>query len=214
MPAATTSAARCARSKENQDEAFDLLAARAERRRASSPPRSSACARRSFRNCSARARAPTTSPAATGGAPRSPIIPMAGPTNGTLDIAGQHHRRRPQSLRAARLRARHPEDRGGRRHRCRDRRPADRPDLRHAAGQGRAAPVARCHAAGPRPPHRHRPRRAADRRDLRRTRASRATIPTSWPPISSTTSSAAARSPRGSIKEVREKRGLAYGVYN
>ena len=43
-------------------------------------------------------------------------------------------------------------------------------------------------------------------------RASRATIPISWPPISSIISWAAAAFSSRLYKEVREKRGLAYGV--
>ena len=77
---------------------------------------------------------------------------------------------------------------------------ADRPRVRRAAGERRPqAALPRGDAAGARPAHRD--RRSTCRRQWSRSAApaSSATIRISWPPISSTTSSAAARSPRGSI---------------
>ena len=64
--------------KENRDEAFDYLRLALDRAALRRRRRSSASARRSCRGCSARPRARTTSPAATGGRRPSPATPMAG----------------------------------------------------------------------------------------------------------------------------------------
>ena len=73
-------------------------------------------------------------------------------------------------------------------------------------------PVAARQPARARPPHRHQSRRAAGGGHLRRARALPARIPISWPAISSITFWAAARFSSRLYREVREKRGLAYGV--
>ena len=71
--------------RERQDESLDLAAAGAQRSRASTPTRSTACARKSWPGCGARPPIRARSPAAPGGARHSPNHPYARPNNGTLN---------------------------------------------------------------------------------------------------------------------------------
>ena len=119
--------------KDNRDEAFDLLRLaltepRFDAERGRAHPRADAC-----RGCSARPRARTTSPAAAGGRPPSPIIPTAGRSTARSNRCRRITRRRPAGLCAPRAGARQSQDRRRRRHRRR------RPPARCST-----APSARC----------------------------------------------------------------------
>ena len=208
--------ARCALLKERQDESFELLrlalnAAALRRRR-----RSSACASRSWPAL----RRETTDP----GSDRQPHLVAHRLPGPSLRPAEQRHARRRSRpsppticgpMRARCCRRDTPEGRRRRRHRRRRRSASC-----STACSARCRPTARC-AAVPdapvrdgRPPHRGRAQRAAGGGAHRRRRHRAQGPGLHRRPISSTTSSAAARSRRGSIDEVREKRGLAYGVYS
>ena len=94
-----------------------------------------------------------------------------------------------------------------------DRRRADRPRVRRRCR--RRTISSRLPNATPqraRPPHRHRSRRAAGRGHFRRRRASRATIRISWPAYIVNHILGGGSFSSRLYREVREKRGLAYGV--
>ena len=142
----------------------------------------------------------------------SRIIPMAGPRNGTPESVAavtaddlKTYVRNVFARDTLTIGIVGDIDAGGRRQ-------ADRPRVRRPARQGDARAGAGHRHAGARRAHRGQSRRAADRDQLRRARHRPRTIRISSPPMWSTTSSAPARTPRGSISEVREKRGLAYSI--
>ena len=115
------------------------------------------------------------------------------------EIDPDHHRRRSADLCDAGARARHAEGRRGRRHRRGDARPDARPRVRRAARDGTRAAVPDAPVQRRRPADRGAARRAAGGGAHGR-RRHHAQGPGFHPGLSwSTTSSAAARSPRGSM---------------
>ena len=186
--------------KDNQERSVRPAAAGAQQAALRQPTRSSACASRSCRSCSARPPSPNDIANRIWWATAFPDHPYGRPISGTLESVRTITDRRSQDLYQARARPRHAQDRrssatsiatsAGR---------ADRPHLRRVAGEGRTGADPRCDDDGTGPPHRGRARRAAGGGDASAARASCATTRISSRPISSITSSAAARSPRGSI---------------
>ena len=152
---------------------------------------------------------PRQPPLVADGVPRSPLRPRK---QGHAGHRAAHHRRRHARLCRPRLRAQRVDDLDRRRYRRQDRRRTDRPRLRRPAGEERSQ------AGRKRQPAPASAAASSSISTCRRRwspsagRASPATIPISWPATWSITSWAAAPSRRGSISEVREKRGLAYGV--
>ena len=123
--------------KENQDEAFELL------RLALNEPRFDQAAVERIRSQTvASLQRQSTNPnsisSRTWWANAFPNHPYGRPVSGTLGIGRPRDAGRHARLRAPRARARQPQDRRGRRHRRRDRGQAHRPHLRQAAGQGAA----------------------------------------------------------------------------
>ena len=213
-PAATTSAARCARSRRT-GRGLRPAAARAERaalrcRRGRAHPRPD-----DRRGCSAQSTSPNDIASRNWWATAFPGHPYGRPVNGTLEIGAAHHRRRHARLCAPRARARHAQDRrssatstpttaGRLIDRAFGALPAKAelhadPRRRRMQGLGRA--------------HRRRSRRAAGGGDVRRPghRPQRSRL--HGRPIIVNHILGGGSFTSRLYREVREKRGLAYGVY-
>ena len=141
--------------------------------------------------------------------------PYGRPVSGTLESVPTITIDDRESLYAPRAGARQSQDRHGRRHRCRDGKDHARPRVRRAAGEGGARPGRQARvAAGSRPPHRRQSRRAAGGDRVRRRRHRAARIPDFMAAYIVNHILGGGTFSSRLYQEVREKRGLAYSVYD